>query len=194
MKGKLIVLYGINNIGKSTQAKKLIYYLKSRGLKTHHFKIPIYNLEPTGPKINKILRSKKQEISEQEFQLLYAKNRKDYQPVLKKKLEQGYTAVAEDYVGTGLAWGNVKGASMDYLEKINKGLIREDLALLLDGKRFKKAKEKVHIHEQNEELIRKARNKFKQLTKKYNWIIINANQSKENVFRDIKKQTDKLLF
>ena len=193
MRGKLIVLYGINNIGKTTQAKKLISYLKSKKHKTHYFKIPVYDLKPTGPLINKILRSKKQEISEQEFQKLYAKNRKDYQPVIKKKLKQGYIIVAEDYVGTGLAWGNVKGASMVYLKKINKGILKEDLAILLDGKRFKKAKEKIHLHETNDSLIRKVRKKHLQLAKEYGWKVIKANKTREKVFQDIKKQVDNFI-
>jgi len=192
-RGKLIVLYGINNIGKTTQAKKIVSYLKSKKCKTYYFKIPTYTIKPTGPLINKILRSKKQDISEEEFQKLYAQNRKDYQPVVKKKLKQGYMVLAEDYVGTGLAWGSVKGASMSYLKKINKGIIKEDIAILLDGKRFLNAKEKVHIHEQNSGLIEKVRKKHLQLAKEFGWKIVKANQKREKVFRDIKKHIDKLL-
>jgi len=194
MRGKLIVLYGINNIGKTTQSNKLINYLKSKNLKVHYFKIPKYDLKPTGPLINKILRSKEQTISEEKLQSLYAKNRKDDQPVVLKKLKAGYIVIAEDYVGTGLAWGYAKGASMDYLKKINKGILKEDLAILLDGKRFKKAEEKIHIHEKNNDLIEKARKAHLKLAKEYNWKIINANQSKEKVFEDIKKQINILLY
>lgn len=193
MRGKLIVLYGINNIGKTTQSKKLISYLKSKGYKTHYFKIPVYNLNPTGPLINRILRNKKQDISEEEFQKLYARNRKKYQKILKRKLDQGHIAIAEDYVGTGLAWGTAKGASMDFLKKINKGIIKEDLAILLDGERFKKAKEKNHLHETNDILMEKVRKNHLKLAKEYNWEIIKANQSIQKVFQEIKQQINSLL-
>ena len=72
--GLFIVIYGINNIGKSTQATMLADALTASGLKAEYLKYPIYDLSPTGPQINEILRSgKKQEISEEEFQALYAK-------------------------------------------------------------------------------------------------------------------------
>lgn len=187
MAGKFIVLYGINNIGKTTQSKLLINYFESKGYKVHYFKIPVYELEPTGPKINSILRSEHQDLTEEEFQKLYAQNRKDYQKTIKEKLCQGYIVIAEDYTGTGLAWGNVKGADMDFLKDINKGLIKEDQAFLLDGERFIEAKEKLHIHEQDEKLIKKVRKRFLDLAHEFNWIIIDANQPKENVFEDIKK-------
>jgi dTMP kinase len=193
MRGKFIVLYGVNNIGKTTQAKMLKEYLESKGKKVFYFKIPVYELEPTGPKINNILRSKKQDISEEEFQLLYAQNRRDFQQTIKQKLEEGQIVIAEDYTGTGLAWGNVKGASMEYLEKINNGLIKEDISILLDGKRFIESRESVHIHEQNSDLIEKVRKKFLELAKKFNWKVIDANQSKEKVFSKVKRETDNVL-
>jgi dTMP kinase len=193
MIGKFIVLYGVNNIGKTTQAKMLKDYLESKGKKVFYFKIPVYELQPTGPKINDILRSKKQDVSEEEFQLLYAQNRKDFQQTIKQKLEQGQIVIAEDYTGTGLAWGNVKGASMEYLEKINNGLIKEDISILLDGKRFLESKEVVHIHEQNSALVEKVRNKFLELAKKFDWKIIDANQPKEKVFSKVKKEVDDIL-
>ena len=131
-------------------------------------------------------------ISEEEFQKLYAQNRKDYQPTVKKKLKQGYIIIAEDYVGTGLAWGSAKGAGMAYLKKINKGILKEDLAILLDGKRFKAKKDHI-LHETDEALIRKVRKQHLKLAKEYRWKIINANQSREKVFEQIKKEVNKLL-
>ncbi len=55
-KGKLIVFYGINNLGKSTQAELLVERIKQEGKKAQHIKYPIYELEPTGSMINRYLR------------------------------------------------------------------------------------------------------------------------------------------
>ena len=108
--GFFIVLYGINNLGKSTQAQALVESLNKAGLPAKYLKYPIYDLKPTGPKINEILRNTdKQPISEEEFQALYTKNRFDFQPQLCKMLAEGVTVIAEDYIGTGLAWGWSKG-------------------------------------------------------------------------------------
>ena len=188
MKGKFIVFYGINNLGKTTQAKKLVDYLNEKGVKAEYLKYPVYELEPSGSFINNVLRgSKKQEISEEELQLWYVLNRFQYQPVLKQKLEEGVTVVAEDYSGTGVAWGVAKGADEEWLVNLNKPLLKEDVALLFDGERFLQAKEENHLHESNDELMKKSREVHLSLAEKFGWIKINANDSIEVVFRNILK-------
>ena len=85
--GLFIVIYGINNLGKSTQAEMLVDSLTKAGLTAEYIKYPIYDLKPTGPKINEILRGgHKQMISEIKFQTLYAQNRLDFQAHLCKKI------------------------------------------------------------------------------------------------------------
>ena len=114
-KGKFITIYGINNIGKSTQARMLVDRLNKEGCKTEYWKYPVYDLKPTGPFINSVLRSKKQKISEEEMQIWYVLNRFQKQPELEKKLDERISIVAEDYIGTGIAWGYAKGADLEWL-------------------------------------------------------------------------------
>ena len=186
MKGKFIVFYGINNLGKTTQAKQLVNYLNERGVKAEYLKYPVYDLQPSGPFINNVLRgSEKQEISEEELQLWYVLNRFQYQPILKQKLNEGITIIAEDYSGTGVAWGVAKGAEEDWLVNLNKPLLKEDVALLFDGERFLQAKEENHLHESNDELMKKSREVHLRLAEKFGWIKINANQDKEKVFENM---------
>jgi len=184
--GKLIVIYGTNNLGKSTQAKLLVENLNKNNFKTEYLKYPIYDLEPTGPQIDQILRSGNgQSMTELELQELYAQNRRDFQPQLEEKLNQGINIVAEDYIGTGLAWGVTKGAKLEELEKQNQDLLKEDLCILLDGERFLDGKEDNHLHEQSDDWMAKNRQVHLDLAKKYKWQIINANQSVEKVAQDI---------
>ena len=184
--GKLIVIYGTNNLGKSTQAKLLLNELLQNGLKADYLKYPIYELEPTGPRINKILRGGLvQRITELELQGLYAQNRFDFQPTLAGKLRSGTHVVAEDYIGTGLAWGVTKGAQLKDLEKQNQGLLKEDLIFLLDGQRFIEGKEHNHLHEKDDELMEKCRQVHLDLAKKYGWQVIDANRSVEAIHQEI---------
>jgi hypothetical protein len=44
-------------------------------------------------------------MDEHELQLWFVLNRYQYEPELKKLLNDGYIVIAEDYVGTGIAWG-----------------------------------------------------------------------------------------
>ena len=170
MKGKFIAIYGINNIGKTTHAKRLSARLNALGKRAVYVKYPIYNQKPTGPMINKILRSQgKQKMSEEELQLLFVLNRYQFQPKLLKMLRQGKIVVAEDYIGTGIAWGTAKGSNQAELENMNKFLVQPDLAILMDGQRELIAREKKHIHEKDDQLAEKCRKIFKKLAMKYRW-------------------------
>ncbi len=191
-KGFFITIYGINNIGKSTHARLLTKRLIREGYDAVYIKYPIYELKPTGPEINSILRSAgKQKVDEEQLQTLFMRNRKDYEPQLKKLLAEGKTVVAEDYTGTGLAWGTAKGLKLSLVEKINKGLLREDLAILITGRRDLRAIEKVHIHETNEALVEKVGMILLQLAQKYGWIKIGLqariDDTAELIWKEIKR-------
>lgn len=181
--GKFIVIYGPNNIGKSTQVKLLADSLKKQGKKVKVIKYPIYDLEPTGPLANKILRQN-YKLPELDAQRIFAQNRRDYEPILTKTLQEGTWVIAEDYKGTGIAWGMVRGVPIEDLEKINSGLLNEDIAISLDGERFLEAVEKNHINEDSD-LWSVGRKVHLQLAKRYAWTIVNANQSIELVNRSI---------
>lgn len=169
-KGFFIAIYGVNNIGKSTHAKRLVEWLKMNGRKAYYMKYPVYDLEPTGPAINAILRSdKKQSVSEEALQRLFTQNRKDFEPKLKELIDDGFIVVAEDYTGTGIAWGTAKGLDLLFMEKLNEGLIKEDMAILLTGRRDIRAIEKQHIHERNEHLIDNVSKILNDLGNKYGW-------------------------
>lgn len=165
-----IAIYGINNIGKTYHAKRLVARLRALNRKAAFVKYPIYNQKPTGPFLNKILRTRdRQHISEEELQLWFVLNRYQFQPKLQAKLRSGITVVAEDYIGTGIAWGSAKGASQIALENMNKFLVQPDVAILLTGERKKEAIEKKHLHERNEALAARCQTIYRKLAKKYGW-------------------------
>jgi dTMP kinase len=170
MRGKFITLYGINNIGKTTHAKKLVEKLEAAGHKATYIKYPVYDVEPSGVFIDQVLRGEKgQNISEDELQFWFVLNRYQYQPTLQQNLEDGYIVVAEDYIGTGIAWGTAKGLETEWLESVNSRLVKEDLAIMMEGKRDESAKEAIHVHEQNDDLIQRCTKVHDELADKYGW-------------------------
>lgn len=194
MKGKLITIYGINNVGKSTQSRLLVEKLEKAGHKVKYLKYPIYDLEPTGPFLNGVLRGEgAQKISEDELQLWFILNRYQFEPELKKFLEEGYVVVAEDYVGTGIAWGTAKGLEQEWLEEANKFLLKEDLAILIDGERDLKVIEAKHIHEQNSELVEKCAAVLKAMAGKFGWKVVERKEGKEETSGEIWKVVEKSL-
>jgi len=197
--GKFIVIYGPNNIGKSTQAKLLCKRLLDEKNYPAYLKYPIYNLAPTGPIINEILRQSqitmgfekdkytaqisrllgkkvRPESLEKEIQKLYAQNRHDFQPYLLGMLKAGMTILAEDYIGTGIAWGMTRDVKLDFLEKINKSLLKPNISILLDGDRFLDGHEANHRNEDiPDQVWTKNRKIYQMLGARYRWIKVNAN-------------------
>lgn len=185
-KGKLIVFYGTNNLGKSTQAKILVDKLNSLNFPTEYLKYPLYDLAPSGELLNDYLRNNNPyQLTAREAQIIYTLNRTQYQNEIIKKLEDGVNIIAEDYTGTGIAWGVGAGIDQSFLEEINNHLIKEDLAILFDGERFKNSIENNHKHEKDEEFSKRVRQIHLELGKKFNWIKINANLTIEEISQQI---------
>lgn len=186
MRGKFIVLYGINNLGKSTQAHLLVEHLINQGTPATYIKYPLYDLAPTGPLLNEYLRGGNPHgLSSREAQLLYTLNRTQFEPELRKLLEAGTTVIAEDYTGTGIAWGMGGGVPKDFLTAINSHLLKEDIAFLFDGDRFESGIEASHKHEQDNSLTEAVRKAHQELGDEQGWIHINANQSIEEIQKQI---------
>ena len=64
---------------------------------------------------------------------------------------------------------------------------------MFDGERFTRSIEKNHKHEEDTELMKKVREVHIKLGKEYGWTKINANQSQDKIFEEIKKEVVKLL-
>ena len=109
-RGKFIVLYGINNIGKTTQAKLLAEKLNSAGLKTEYLKYPIYDLEPSGKLLNNYLREGNiYNLTPREAQIIYALNRTQYEKKLLAKLESGINVSKQRCLGLLINIGSMRG-------------------------------------------------------------------------------------
>ncbi|OGH73778.1 MAG: hypothetical protein A3C90_03760 [Candidatus Magasanikbacteria bacterium RIFCSPHIGHO2_02_FULL_51_14] len=193
-KGKLIVLYGINNLGKTTQATLLVERLNKEGHRAEYLKYPLYDLAPSGPLISGYLRGgNPHQFTPRESQLLNVLNRTQFDARLRQKIADGTLVVAEDYIGTGIAWGMGAGVDGSLLKKWNEHLVKEDLAFLFTGKRFTEATEANHRHETDEALLARVEKAHEELAGENGWIFIAANRSIEEIHEDIRATVGKLL-
>ena len=175
-RGKFIVLYGINNLGKTTQAKLIVEKLAQNGVNAEYLKYPVYEIKPSGPLLNNYLREgNTHNLSAREVQIIYVLNKTQFEKTLEAKLDAGINIIAEDYVGTGLAWGIGTGVDETFLKEQNSHLLKEDLAFLFDGERFLSAKEKNHRFETNDDLTQKVREVHRRLGEEFGWLNIDAN-------------------
>jgi len=193
-KGKFIVLYGINNLGKTTQAKMLVNRLNKNDYNSEYIKYPIYDLEPIGKYLNSYLREgNPHSFTPREFELLHFIDRLKFEPILKNKLNKGINIIAEDYFGTAVAWGLGYGVDPAFLKDLYSHVNIEDLSLLLDGYRFKQSIEKKHRHENDNKLIKIVRQTHLDLAREYSWNVINANLSIENIHNQLWQEVIKIL-
>lgn len=188
IKGSVIALYGINNLGKTTQRDLLLEKLGKKGMRAFGYKYARYDIEPSGSMLNAYLREGNPlRLSAREFQTIQVINRMQVEPTLIAQKKAKGIVVVEDYTGTGIAWGIGAGVEKAYLLKLNAHLLKEDLAILLTGERFLSGVEKSHAHESKDELTDKVRAIHLELAKEFGWHIVDANQSKEDVHDDIWK-------
>lgn len=186
-KGKFIVIYGVNNVGKTTQARmlveNLIINLSQEG---EYIKYPIYDMMPSGPLINNYLKEgNKYQFTAREFQLLHVLNRTQNEAKIKEKLESGTWVIAEDYSGTGIAWGIAADVDKKLLYTMNSHLLQEDLGILLVGEPFVENLDKTNFHETDAALMQRVNDVFRDISKDFGWYTVNANRTKEEVQEEI---------
>jgi thymidylate kinase len=185
--GKFIVLYGVNGLGKSTQAKMLVENLIIKmGVEAEYLKYAVYNLDPSGSLINSYLKQGNPfQFSAREFQLLQVLNRTQFEPKLKEKIAKGIWIVAEDYIGSGIAWGMGQEMDKNLLYKLNSHLLKEDLGILFKGEPFPESLDKTNLHENNPILLAKVNQAFDEISRDFGWHTVEANQTKEVVQQEL---------
>ena len=187
-KGKFVAIYGVNNLGKTTQTSRLASRIRTEcGVDVCQLKYALYDLQPTGHILNGYLREGNPfRMTPTEFQLVQTMNRLQYDAHLRGILAKGVWVVAEDYRGTGIAWGIGAGASKELLVKLNSTLCPEDLSVLIDGDRFTSGREDNHAHESRNDLWNRVRGIHLDLAKEWGWSVVqNAGRSPEEIHEEI---------
>ena len=128
MKGKLIVIEGIDGSGKSTCAKNLAEKLNSINIKT------IYTFEPThshyGAKLREGMLS--EDLDAEEELLLFVKDRKEHiEYMIKPALEEGYFIILDRYFYSSIAYQGAKGIDINQIINMHKDfIIKPDIVFI----------------------------------------------------------------
>lgn len=170
-KGLLIVLYGPDGVGKSQQISLLEEKLRDQNFLCRTLRYPVYD-SVSGKELDEKLHKRGGSVSEQQMQELFAKNRQEFEPTLRSWLDSGVTVITENYKGTGVAWGMVRGLPMEKMEEINRGTLDPDIAIFVDGP--KRAEVFVDGHpyatEEGDDEWYRLRKVYSQLADKYGWV------------------------
>ena len=184
----IIVVEGFDQAGKKTQSNLLANFLKARKKKSKIFSFPDYRT-PVGKEIKNFLDGKRK-FPPQVIHCLLAANRWEKSKEIKDALLKNYVVIMNRYYQSNLVYGTVNGLNLKWLENLDKGLPKENIVILLDihiSDSFSRKKQRRDRFEKDRIFANKIVSTYRKLAKKYDWYIVNASQSKEQVHGEVRK-------
>lgn len=189
-KGKIITFEGIDQSGKETQSKLLSKKLTDMGFKVGYCYFPDYNTA-IGRELSSFLAGEK-DYSPIVRQMLYATNRYEKLDEINILLEVNDFVIIDRYVTSGIAYGLVNGIEADWTLNVESKLPQSDLVILLDisseVSKMRKSEELRDVYEKKYDFLDKVRNVYIDLSKKYNWLVVDASKSVEDVHDQLWKE------
>lgn len=201
-----IVVEGVDGSGKSTQAKLLTEYLRSKGRIVHH------TAEPTETGLGGMVRdglSGEHPRTREELAAMFMADRVSHNVSpkngIKKHLSDGEDVVCDRYYYSSLAYQGVDGA-LEWVANMNLNspvITKPDICIFLDmdpqkcHEHIREGRTHFEIYEENAKMIEETRRRydivFKLLNGRDNIVIIDSVGTPEEVFGCIKEEIDKLL-
>jgi dTMP kinase len=185
-RGIFIVFEGIDRCGKTTQAIKLVEFMKQNNLPCEHLRFPD-RTTPIGKLIDEYLRNKVQ-MHDRMIHLLFAANRWESQPKLAEYLWSGRHVICDRYAYSGVAFSAAKGLSIEWCKNADEGLIGPDMIFYLDlpvEVALKRGQFGTERYE-TEAFQRRVQDVYTRLKDKH-WHIIDASQPAELIQQQIQK-------
>ena len=190
----IITFEGGDQAGKKTQSAMLQKRLRSAKIKTKLFSFPDYST-PIGKEINRYLHGKRK-YPTQVIHCLLAANRWEKAAEIKKAQEKNSVVIMNRYRESNLVYGLANGLKLDWLEKLDEGLPKSDLVIILDVQQkesFARKKQNRDKFEKDKQFYSKISQGYKRLAKKKRWRIVNASQSKTEVHDDVMRIVTKKM-
>jgi len=184
----IIVIEGGDQAGKKTQSQLLAAKLNSKKLKTKLFSFPDYST-PIGKEISRYLEGEI-DLDPKIIHCLLAANRYEKIQEVNDAIEKNSVLVMNRYYQSNWVYGLVNGMKLDWLEKLDSGLPKADLVIVLDVSQqesFKRKKTNRDKFEKNKVFYKKIGKTYRTLARKKHWKIVDATRTKDEVHGDIMK-------
>ena len=208
MKGKFIVIEGIDGSGKSTQINQLSQWLNGSGLIPKNNQLVITR-EPGGTKLGQSIRSLLLDTSIEESPnsitelLLYAADRAQHvNQIIRPSLNKGDWVISDRFCGSTLAYQGY-GRKLDIklikdLETIATQGISADITFLLDIPVEESIKRRINrkddrIEKEGREFLSNVSLGFRALSEDKKWKKISALKSKEEIIFEIQDEVKRLI-
>ena len=140
-----IVLEGLDGAGKSTQLRLLTRYFEDKGVGVKYLHFPRFDAPVYGGMISSFLKGEygsNEAVHPQLVALLFAEDRRDAAPLLRKWFDEGYCVILDRYVYSNIAFQTCKLADREKSDNLRQwildveydhfGIPRPDLNIFLD--------------------------------------------------------------
>jgi dTMP kinase len=186
-RGKIIVIEGTDKAGKTSQSRMLADTLKVSGKVCVILDFPDYTT-PIGMEIKAFLEGKRDYLPEVKH-LLFSANRWEKKKEIESMLENGTIIVMNRYWQSNLVYGVANGMDINWLLRLDKGLPKEDIVLvmLVNPNISAKRAEMQDAFESDPQLAAKAYKNYLKFAKQYRWKVLDGSKSKEQVHQEITK-------
>jgi dTMP kinase len=143
---------------------------------------------PIGIEIKAFLEGKRDYPSEVKH-LLFSANRWEKKREIESMLENGTIIIMNRYWQSNLVYGAANGMDINWLLRLDMGLPKEDIVLLIlvnPSISAKRAKTQ-DVFESNAQLASDAYKNYLKFAKQFRWKVIDGSKSKEQVHQEIMK-------
>ena len=176
----IIAIEGLDQAGKKTQSEMLLKALRRLKIKTATFSFPDYSTV-IGKEIKSYLYGKRK-FPPEIIHFLYAANRHEKLDEIKKASSKNSVLIMNRYYHSNLVYGIANGLNEKWLQKLEDGLPRADLVIVLDTSQsdsFSRKKSKRDKFEKDKKFSKKISQIYRRLAKKHRWKIVSSNTKKE---------------
>ena len=176
----IIAIEGLDQAGKKTQTEMLVKALRKIKVKTAVFSFPDYSTI-IGKEIKNCLYGKRK-FSPEIIHYLYAANRWEKLEEIQKASSKNSVLVMNRYYHSNLVYGIANGLKEKWLQKLEDGLPKADLVIVLDASQnesFSRKKSSRDRFEKNKKFSKKKSQIYRRLAKKHRWKIVSSNTKQE---------------
>jgi dTMP kinase len=175
--GYVVAIEGIDAVGKNTHTALLYEWLERREVKSVKMSFPDYTT-PIGREIESFLSGRRRNYPIELQHLLFAANRWEKLEEIKSRLRAGEIIIVNRYTESNLAYGSANGLDTAWLAGLEKGLPMADLVIVLDASPHslssRRPRSSKDVYEKSSALQAKAQKAYRELARKHDWGLIDA--------------------
>ena len=198
MRGRIVVIEGIDGSGKSTLCSRLGEMLSEKGYSV------VLTAEPTHDRIGRIIRTGAiPGISQATEALLFAADRSDHTEAMERWAEEGKIVICDRYFASTIAYqsSGLDGADVDrgWLLAVSERFVgKPDLTFLLDidpeaGMARVSARGEEASKFEKLGFLRRVREEYLRLAEEYGFAVVDASRGRDEVAEHVMRKIEEAL-